>query len=310
MKAALVILAVVCAPALHAQATERIGRVELADGYVSVDARPDGLVLVSAINTLRFDVASGVFSTRTMTAWLDRVSQVADSVRRTDGASFGSSTDLAGADGETQFRISFELSAAPALSAAIFRRSDGVEIGLRGTGGDSSFTRLLALMRSGVTRTTDLTLASPDSFRLRLSDTQLTGRDRLRPGLLPRAPQRLKLADRLFITGAGAALAGVGMSYATHVAVSCPTQETYCRWQIANPGFAVGSTVGATLAGVGLTRGGPCTLSNRLFRSLIASSSAAVPGAILASDGKQSSIALTPALQAMALNAVLKRCRP
>jgi len=296
VKLALVSLAIVCAPVLRAQRVERIGRVEFADGYVSVDARADGLILLSAISTLRFGVASGIFSPRTMTAWLDQVSQVADSVPRTEDASVGASAALLGADGETQFRIRFELSAASTLSTAIFRRSDGVEIGLAGTVGDSSFTRLLTLMRSGVERTTELTLASPDSLRLRLSDAELTGRIGPPPAILTRAPPSLKGADRHFITGASAALGGLGVSYATHVAKPCPPQRSYCRWQIANRGFAVGSTVSATVAGLGFTRGGACTLTNRLLRSLLAASTAAVPGAILANDGKQLSIALTPAL--------------
>jgi hypothetical protein len=283
-----------------------MGRVELANGFVSVDARSDGLMLVSAVNTLRFGVGSAVLSPRTTRAWLDKVSHLADSLR-SSGEPFGISPELRSATDDARLAVSFTL-AANSLREVVFYRADGVQIGLLGTPGDTSLTKLIELLGAAVDRTVALTMASADSSRLRMSDAELTAAPSVPRPVVAKASS-VKLADRMFMTFSAGALAGLAGSYANFRLAPCKAAFGYCRWRIDNPGFAIGSPIGVSLTATALSRGGSCSLGHRLFRSGIAAAIAGIPGNVLAHERKQISIAVTPGLQAIAVDVALRSCR-
>ena len=292
-----------------AQQTERVGRVELSNGYLSLDARSDGLVILSAVSTLKFGVGSAPFSPRTIDAWLNRVAETVDSLRRVDGATIGSAPTLFGVDAATRLDVSFEVSPAASIASAVFARSDGVEIGIAGATNDSSFLRLLDIVRRASRRTTELTLASRDSARMYLSDAELSGRTTARDSVAEHPPSSWRTADRLFVTAASSALAGLGASYAHYASSTCTSAAGYCRWRLENPGYQFGAVIGASVAGIAFSRGGSCTPARRALLTIGTSLIAAVPGAIVAESGRQAAVGITPILQAVGLELILKRCR-
>lgn len=297
-------LTLVAASAGQAQQAERVGRVELSNGYVSVEARADGLMLLSAITTVPFDVGSAVFSPRTTGAWLNTVSRLADSLRAS-GAPFGISHELRSATNEARLAVSFT-PAGNSLREVVFFRPDGVQIRLRAFAGDTSLTQLIVLLRAGVDRTVSLTTASSDSARLSMSDDQLTAPPRApRPDVT--AGSSVKLADRMFLTSAAGALAGIAGSYANHLVAPCRLR--YCRWRIDNPGFAIGSPIGVSLSATAIARDGKCSVRQRLLRSLVTATVAGIPGNLLARERKQISVAITAGLQAIAVDIALRPCR-
>ena len=292
-----------------AQQTERIARIELSNGYLSVDARSDGVVMLSAVSTLRFGFASSAFSPRTLNAWVSRVSAIADSVRSSGNATIGRSPVLLGIDAASRFTITFEMTASPSLAAVVFGRADGVEVGLAGSSDDSSFIQLIGALRGGAARTTAMTLASPDSARMFLSDAELSGRTFRRDSIANHPPTTWRTADRLFVTAGGAALAGLGASYVSHKVTPCRLTRGYCRWEKENPGFMIGSVVGASLTAWVFSRGSGCTRNERLVRALATSIVAGMPGALIADAGRQASLAVTPVMQAIAVDFALRKCR-
>ena len=222
------VLTLASATSLQAQKTEQVGRLELSDGYVSVEARADGLMTLAVIGVLHFDVGSGVFSPRTTKAWLAGVTTMVDSLRKTTSA-IGESPDLLAATGDTRFRFIFEMAAAPTLSSVHLLRADRVELGLSGTAGDTTFNALLGLLRAGADRTLQLTLASPDSARAYMSDMELTDRVPKADIVVKSGRTPWKAADRFFVTFAASALSGLAVSYANHAATPCTSSLGYCR---------------------------------------------------------------------------------
>ena len=285
-----------------------MGRLELANGYVSLDARADGLMTLSVVSALHFDVASGVFSPRTTNAWLSLVESLTDSTRKTTSI-IGVTPDLIAATADAHMRVNFELTASPAVSAVHFQRADKVEIAVAGTPNDSSMARLLDMLRRGSARTLALTRASRDSARASMSDMELTDRVPLADVVVKPGRTPWRAADRMFVTFAAAALSGVGTSYASHIATECPSVVGYCRWRIANNGFTTGSIIGASVAGLAFAARGKCSSTKRLGLTVLGSAVAAIPGAYLTRRDKQTAVGVTPLLQTLALETLMRRCR-
>lgn len=292
----------------EAQTTERIGRVELSNGYISVEARSDGLMLISAVSTLRFDFGSGVFSPRTVTAWADSVERIVDSVRAMPGARIGSSGRLMSADRGAGLELTFELSPMPTVAFAQFQRADGVGLTVAGTRGDSSLTALIGFLRDGAARTIALTRASPDSARLGLSDAELTGHTTPQDRVREHPPVRWGTTDRLFVIGMASGLTGLAGAYVNGKLIVC-RKEPLCGWTLDNAGFTIGSVAGAALASAVFYRGGQCRLTERLVRSVGAAMIGAMPGAMLSAGVDRAGVTLVPAGQAIMADLALRKCR-
>jgi hypothetical protein len=294
--------------AAGAQTTERIGRVELSNGYVSVEARSDGLLLISAVSTLRFDFASGLFSPRTTNAWIEEVSRVIDSVKAHPGARIGSTPSLFSADRGSSIIITFELSPAPGIAAARFERSDGVQLAVAGFDGDSSLAMLLGFLRRATARTVALTLASPDSARLNLSDGELTGRTTPKDSVRAHPPVKWGRTDRMFVVAGTAGLGGIAGAYVNGKLIGCRGSEL-CHWSLDDPGFIIGSVAGSALGGMMFSRGSQCSLGQRVVRSVGAAIVGGMPGVLMSRSGAQSGLSLIPVGQAILTDIAMRQCR-
>ena len=290
-----------------AQKSEKVGKIELANGYLSVDARDDGLMVVSLLNTLHFNFGSGVFSPRTVTQWLEGANRTIDSVRRA-GAQSGVTPVLASADRRATMDLNFRLSAAPSIVSVRFQRADGVGLVVSGTEGDGSLALLLEFLRTSATRTIALTLATPDSVRARFSDEELTQRVTRIDSVRAHPPTKWGIVDRLFVVGGTALAAGSGASYGTGKLILCG-QETLCTWRFGNSGFIIGSGAGAAIGAIIFATRGPCSRTKRVGRAVSAVMLGGMPGALLAGVRNEAGLTLVTVGQAIAADIAMRECR-
>ena len=279
----------------------------MANGYLSVDARADGLMVISLLNTLVFNFGSGVFSPRTVLRWVEGVERTIDSVRTAGGES-GTAPLLSAADRRATMDLNFRLSGAPSIVSVRFQRADGIGLVVSGTEGDSSLALLLGLLRTSAARTTALTLATPDSVRARFSDDELTQRTTRVDSLREHPPVKWGNIDRLFVVGGSALALGAGASYTTGRFILCENSVP-CSWKFGNSGYVIGSGAGAMISSLLFVWRGPCTWPTRLGRSISAVILGGMPGVLLAGLQSEAGMTLVTVGQTVAADMALRECR-
>ena len=289
------------------QGSEKVGKIELANGYLSVDARSDGLLVVSLLNTLHFDFGSGIFSPRTVSRWLESVERTIDSLK-TANAQSGSTPVLMGADRQATMDLNFRLSASPSIVSVRIQRPDGVGLVVSGIEGDSSLALLLGFLRTAAERTVTLTLASPDSVRVNFSDEELTQRTTRIDSVRAHPPEKWGTIDRLFVISGSALAVGAGASYGTGKVILCG-KETLCFWRFGNTGFVIGSGAGATFGSMLFAWKSPCPWTKRLGRTVSAVMLGGMPGLLLAGQRKEPGLSLVTLGQAIAADLAMLECR-